>query len=57
MPHNACTNIFARGHHATVKITYSEHLMNSMIGFPQAIGFIFDKGKLEWLGYNLLKVT
>jgi len=26
-------------------------------GFPGAIGFISGVGKLEWLGYNLVKVA
>jgi len=25
-------------------------------GIPRAIKFIFGMGKLEWLGYNLVKV-
>jgi len=27
------------------------------VGYPWAVGFIFGVGKLEWLGYNLVKVA
>jgi len=30
---------------------------SSMRKSPQAIGFVFGLGKLEWLGYNLVKVA
>jgi len=53
---NACTNVFARSRHATVRITYPQNVKLSMKGFPWAIGFIFGVGKLEWLGYSLVKV-
>jgi len=32
-------------------------LMPSTKGIPQATGFIFGTEKLEWLGYNLVKVA
>jgi len=32
-------------------------LMPSMRGSLRALGFIFDARKLEWLGYNLVKVS
>jgi len=34
---------------------YFPILTPSMGGFPGAIGFIFGMGKLEWLGYYLVK--
>jgi len=33
------------------------HLTPSRRSIPRAIGFIFGMGKLEWLGYNLVKVA
>jgi len=58
---DAYTNVFARGRHATVRIMYSYRIPNiwrsQWGGSPRAIGFIFDMGKLERLGYNLVKVA
>jgi len=37
--------------------TYLSHLMPSIMGSSRAIGFIFGMRKLEWLGYNLVRIT
>jgi len=33
------------------------YLTLSTMGFPRAVWFIFGMEKLEWLGYNLMKVA
>jgi len=53
---NACTNAFARGHRI-VRMMYSQHLTPSMTGIPSSYQVQMCMKKLEWLGYNHVKVA
>jgi len=52
MPPDSCTNVFARGRHSALRITYSQHLTPLMMEIPLSyrVHIEFGYGKTRMAG-------